>query len=509
MKRRTAEILLLALLAACLVFALLNSARFFARLDLTRGRAYTLSPVTRRILGSLPDQVQVTYYLSDTLRSLSPAPGRVIDLLQEYAAAARGRVRVAVVDPERSGRIDGARRFGVIPQQIQVIQRSERRTADVFSGIVVEYLDRYTTLPAVFTPDGLEFNLSLAVRKLLAGRRLTVGVLVGRAGRSLAGDYENFRAGLSRDYTVREYLPAERIPPELDALLVFGGLELKEEALRPIDRYLRQGGRALFAVKGLEVQTRESFSAQAAGASPLLDLVASYGVRVGREMVLDTAARDYRLPQQADGRIVWESLGTYPPWVSVRSPHVARDHPLTANFAGLDLLWPCALEASPPEGVSAEAVVRTTPSAWTQREPFVVDPFRVPKSAGQGGAGQRVLAYALSGSFPSRWEPGASSPPTRLLVVGDDDFASDLMLFSDSLYNVFFLQNAVLWLAGQEDLLAIRTRAPTEGRLDRIADPAARARLVRAAQVVNVAVIPLLVLAFGALRLWGRRERKR
>jgi ABC-2 type transport system permease protein len=513
LKRRTGELLLLLLFAACLGFALLDSARFFVRLDLTRAKAYTLSPVSRKILAGLPDQVQVTYYLSDTLRSLSPASGRVIDLLHEYAAAARGRMSVAVLDPQRSGRVDAARRFGVTPHQVQVIQKSEQRTVEVFSGIVVEYLDRYSTLPAVFTADGLEFNLSLTVRKLLAGRRLAVGVLVGRPDKSLARDYENLQTGLARDYAVREYLPGERIPPELDALVVLGGLDLGADSLRPLDRYLREGGGILFAVKGLKVETRQAFDAEAAGPAPLLELIASYGVRVGREMVLDEAAREYRLPQQAEGRIAWESLGKYPPWVSVRTPNVASGNPITANFAGLDLLWPVALEAWPVEGVQAEVLVKSSSTAWTMKEPFIVDPFRVPQSAaqasgGQASAGQCVLAYALSGIFPSRFAPGAVGRPARMIVIGDDDFASDLLVFSDSLYNVFFLQNVVLWLSGQEDLLAIKTRAPAEGRLDRIANPAVRARLVRSAQILNVAGIPALVLLFGALRLFARRERK-
>ena len=511
MKRRIEELVLLAVLAGCLVFIFLDSARFFLRLDLTRSRSNTLSAVTRRILGGLSDQVQLTYYLSDTLRSFSPAPGRVIDLLQELAAAGRGRLAVSVLDPERTGLTDSARRFGVFPQQIQVFQANEQRTVDVFSGIVLEYLNRYTTLPAVFTPDGLEFNLSLSIRKLQAGRRISVGVLLGRPGSSLARNFENLQTGLSRDYAVHEFLPGEPIPPEVDALLVLGGLGLGADALRPIDRYLMGGGRILFAVKGLRVETARTFTAEAAGPSPLLDLIASYGVRVAREMALDTACRDYRLPQQSGSQIVWEKLGSYPPWVSIRSPDVSAANPITSDFAGLDLLWPSPLEALPVEGVQAEALVKTTTSAWTMKEPFVVDPFRMPRS---GGAGQRqlVLAYALTGRFSSRFAPGqgeaSRSPPTRIVVVGDDDFASDLMMFSDSLYNVFFIQNAVLWLSGQEDLLSIKTRAPGEGRLDRIADPAARSRLMLAAEVLNVGLVPALVILFGVLRLLGRRERE-
>jgi ABC-type uncharacterized transport system involved in gliding motility auxiliary subunit len=145
------------------------------------------------------------------------------------------------------------------------------------------------------------------------------------------------------------------------------------------------------------------------------------------------------------------------------------------------------------------------------KEPFVIDPFRLPGSGVQGQR-QLVLAYALTGRFPSRFpaESGTASRslPTHLVVVGDVDFASDLMMFSDSLYNVFFIQNALLWLSGQEDLLSIKTKAAAEGRLDRIADPAARSRLMLAAEAVNVGVVPALVLLFGVLRLLGRRERE-
>jgi ABC-type uncharacterized transport system involved in gliding motility auxiliary subunit len=94
-----------------------------------------------------------------------------------------------------------------------------------------------------------------------------------------------------------------------------------------------------------------------------------------------------------------------------------------------------------------------------------------------------------------------------MVVIGDDDFASDLMQFSDSLYNVLFVENAVLWLSGNEDLLALKTRAPTDSRLDRIENPQVKRRLMLAAELANVAGVPLLVLLFAVLRLWRRKEK--
>jgi ABC-type uncharacterized transport system involved in gliding motility, auxiliary component len=227
------ETLIMVLVSLCLVLVLADGARWFVRLDLTRGRAFSISPVSKEILREIPEQVHLTYYLSDTLRSLSPSPGRVIDLLREYEAESRGKVIVTVLDPGKTGEGESARRFGILPQQIQVIQQNEQRTVDVYSGIAVDYLDRYTSLPAVFSPDGLEYSLSFAVRKVLAGKRLVVGVVVGEPGKSFQSDFDTLQTGLSRDYSLHEYFPGDQVPPEVDALLVLGGTQWGEAELRP------------------------------------------------------------------------------------------------------------------------------------------------------------------------------------------------------------------------------------------------------------------------------------
>jgi len=511
MGRKTRETLMTALVTICLGLVLADSAQWFLRVDLTRNSVYSISAVSRGILRAIPQQVHVTYFLSDRLRSLSPSTERIADLLQEYAAGSRGRVLVSIVDPDRTGLGERARQFGILPQQIQVVQQNEQRTIEVYSGIAIDYLDRYTSLPAVFTPDGLEYSLSFAMRKVLSGRRLVVGVIVGEPGKTLQGDYENLQTALSRDYSLHEYLPGDAIPPEVDALMVLGGTQWTEQQLRPIDAYLGGGGRVLFAVKGLRVQTAQSLSAQPVGPSALLDMISFYGVRVGSDMVLDNACRDYRLPQQQPGgQVAWEDVGAYPPWVSIRSPGVSAAHPITASFSGLDLLWPVALSTAEREGVRAEALVKSTPSAWLQPPPFVVNPFKVAREGppqGDPRRGQFTLAYALSGIFPLRFSTGSRSATTRMIVVGDDDFLSDLMQFSDSLSNVLFVENTLLWLSGNSDLLTIKTRAATEGRLDRIQDPAVRARMMLGAELLNVALVPLLVLLFGVLRAVRRREK--
>jgi ABC-type uncharacterized transport system involved in gliding motility auxiliary subunit len=99
------------------------------------------------------------------------------------------------------------------------------------------------------------------------------------------------------------------------------------------------------------------------------------------------------------------------------------------------------------------------------------------------------------------------SKDVRLVVVGDADFASNLMDFTEAQYNMTFLANAAEWLANSEDLLSIKSRLSRDVRLNRIQDPARRLAAALSTQIVNVAIIPLAVIAFGIIRLLLRRKK--
>ncbi|HUX19752.1 MAG TPA: Gldg family protein, partial [Spirochaetia bacterium] len=406
----------------------------------------------------------------------------------------------------------------------------EQRVTEVYSGLVIQYLDRSISIPFVFNPDTLEYSLTLTIRRLVRNTSSVAGIIIGGTDKSLDRNYSMLSGQLSLSFNLRDLKPGEEIPPNISVLIVLGGTDLSREQLAPIDRYIMGGGRVLFAVKGLRVETNRKLDAKVVGSSPLLDMIANYGVEVGREMVLDESSRDYRLPQVVFGTVKWQVIGKYPEWVSILPENVSETNPITRRFPGLDLLWPSPLTLSSQEGVSAEVLLRSSASSWLATAPFTTDPFklvggRAPKSS----KGRFVLAYALSGRFPSYYTGGDEtetatpagegvkdrggrlgggdlSQDTRMIIIGDDDFASDLMQFSDSAYNALFLENAAEWLSSDSDLLAIKTRVSGDLRLNRIQDPKARERHIQAAEAINVVGIPLFVLAMGLLRLLLRRE---
>jgi ABC-type uncharacterized transport system involved in gliding motility auxiliary subunit len=109
---------------------------------------------------------------------------------------------------------------------------------------------------------------------------------------------------------------------------------------------------------------------------------------------------------------------------------------------------------------------------------------------------------------PRDWsDPVGSSSDTRILVVGDSDFATELYQYTGASYNMQFLGNAAEWLSNSPDLLEIKTRSARDLRLNKIQDPEARLRSALFTQLFNLVFVPLVVVAFGVTRLVLRRRK--
>jgi ABC-2 type transport system permease protein len=72
----------------------------WARADITQGNIYSLSDATRRYLSELQEPLLIRgYFSAKTHPLLAPLVPQIKDLLEEYAVAGKGKVRVEFVDP--------------------------------------------------------------------------------------------------------------------------------------------------------------------------------------------------------------------------------------------------------------------------------------------------------------------------------------------------------------------------------------------------------------------------
>jgi gliding-associated putative ABC transporter substrate-binding component GldG len=525
MKKR-AEIILFILTLVLILVVALNASRYFLRIDLTENKAFTISRVSRELFREIPDRVYITYYVSDKLKSLYPFPFQIEDLLYEYAAYSRGTIRVEIVDPVKSGSSTQAESLGVFPQQIEVIEQDERSFAQVYTGIVIQYLDRYETIPVISQVESLEYDLTSRVRKIVTEQERSIGILSGDPSREVQTDFGSLLATLSADFSVRPVERGVRIPEDLDVLFVLGARDLESFDLFPIDQYIMRGGRVLFAVEGLDLDLMRGIIPRKLENTEILSMLEHYGVSVQQAYVLDTYAKNFRIPRQIFGQIMWEVMEKYPYWITVANKFVSRENPITARFQGLDLLWASPLQIVERPGVEAEVLLQTTPEAWIlDKEPFETNPQRATmlEYMPHEQEGQFTLGATLLGSFSSYFadreipqrvgeerdwgEVVKRSEQTRLIVIGDADFASELFQYSGGNYNLEFLANTAEWLSNSEDLLEIKTRVARDMRLNRIQEPESRLRAAMFTQIFNLVVVPLGVIIFGVLRLFIRRRR--
>lgn len=517
------EISLLVLTVVLAGLILLNSQRYFSRIDLTEEKTYTISEVSKNLFTEVDEQVTITYYVSDKLRSVTQIPQQIEDLLNEYATYGRGKVKVSVVDPDEAGVAREIQELGIRPRQIQVVEQNEQTYAQVYSGIVIRYLDKRETLPLIFDTRTLEYEITSGIRRLVREDERRIGILIGSDSMNLERDYSALYDTLSSSFEVEELRRGEVIPPRIDVLFLLGAGGLSRYELLPVDQFLMRGGKAFLGIDRVNIDLEQNLKAEEYEEAPIFDALESYGVRVEEKLVLDTHAKDFRLPRQAFGGTAWEVIGRYPHWINILPRNVNADNPVTARFQGLDLLWPSPVEILDTDEGRISPLVKSSDEAWIMDETYVTDPYRMDSQSPNTAesAGQYTLGVAVEKQLDSffsaeRIEPPAGEEPpyeeilassdyTRLIVFGDSDFASNIVQYSDSMYNMDFLLNCADWLSRDDDLMEIRTRSVRDTRLNRLDPQRAQAQYVFS-QVVNIVLIPLLIIGFGIIRSVLRRR---
>ena len=119
-----------------------------------------------------------------------------------------------------------------------------------------------------------------------------------------------------------------------------------------------------------------------------------------------------------------------------------------------------------------------------------------PASAQPGPQERRT--YPGTPAHPrNRSADAPATPETRVVAVGDSDFAANMAIGVQG--NRDFFLNSPNWLAQQENLITVRPRQPQDHRLTLTADQQNRI------MILSLFIIPGLVFASGVYTWWRRR----
>jgi ABC-type uncharacterized transport system involved in gliding motility auxiliary subunit len=355
-------------------------------------------------------------------------------------------------------------------------------------GLAIQYAEDRETIPVIQRTDDLEYRIASAIRSMTRPSRPVVGLVTDPMDRMVRQrSWQTLQDELGRQYDVRSLSLADDSVPGPDvAVLVLTGApdSLPADQRDRLTAFLARGGGVLVMASGMAIDPQQPYFAMP---RPVAwnALLEPYGVAIRSDMVYDLlAGESVSLPTQF-GRL----LTAYPLWIRATSTRAAA---LNEEIPSLFLPWTSSLDtAHAAAGTVTPLVVSSRAGGVSARETLLDPQQDFPTDS----LGTRLLALMVNPLAAA----DSGLPRGRLVVVGNDDFASDRHARSAP-ENVVFALNAVDWLAQDEGLIAIRSkdrRPPALGLAERGRN---------GVKYANVVGLPVLV-ALGGLGWLLRRRR--
>jgi ABC-type uncharacterized transport system involved in gliding motility auxiliary subunit len=518
--RRAVAVVALLCIALLLVSANIVIARFFSsRLDLTAEHLYTLSPGTRHTLAQIDEPITLRFYYSSRLGDEVPAYGvyaqRVRELLDQYVAAAHGKLRLETYDPQPFSDVeDRAVAFG-----LQAVPLDSEGDQVYFGLAATNSTDDQQVVP-FFSPERerfIEYDLTKLVHALAVPKKTVVGLI---SSLPLEGDRMAMMQGQpSQRMAVIEQLQQldtieplstdlDAIPADVDVLMLVHPQHLPPQTLFAIDQFVLKGGKALvFVDPHSELQASQPSRLNPPGsptASNLARLFKSWGIEMSPKFVAGDRRDAQRVSVPVPGR--GEEPLDYIAWLDLHAANLNRDDMITADLSHITMASAGIIEPLPGAKTTIEPLITTSPDSTK----IPADKLEgLPDVAGlladfKPDDKRYILAARITGSArtafpdgppkppepakPEAANPGAAKPepgkpgakpapawvkqsarPINVVVVADTDMLDDrLWVQSQDFFgqrviapianNGDFVANAIDVLAGGEDLIGLRSR---------------------------------------------------
>jgi ABC-type uncharacterized transport system involved in gliding motility auxiliary subunit len=435
--------------------------RHHHRWDVTEAGVYTLAPQSKQIVEKLDNELEMVAFVE------GGQDAGLESLLESYRYVAPDKVKVRLVDPDNE------------PALIEQMKITALRSVHLQYGN-----------EAFVVTNPTEESVTNGVIRVTGTKKKIVYVTEGHGEPDLKNEqepqgYSVVRLSLEQEnYEVKSLLlpSVETIPDDASVVVLAGPTRaLSEHEIAALDAYLKRGG-ALLALVGPR-----------GGDAELSEFFASWGAKLGNDLVIDREVRLFEGPR----------LGVIP------ITKTYGEHPITANFKDYTV-FPQTRTVEPAadgkKGLSAIALVKTSASSWAETnvdEVFTKGTASIDDTDRKGPLSIAVAVTAKlkeMGIEPTAGTDGKTGDEARLVVFGTAMFANNQQLAQSRLNNDLFL-NGVGWLVGQENLVSIRSRSVRASRAELTA--------TQALQVfyLSVLIVPQLLIVFGIVVWWRRKSR--
>ncbi len=500
------------------------------RLDLTQEKAYTLSAGTRAVLKKLDTPVKIRFYCTQSETAtpetvyLKSYARQVEDLLQEYKQVAGKYLVIEKYDPQPdSDAEDSARLDGLEPQPLPGEDR-------FYLGLAVSLADQSVALP--FLDPGrerqLEYDITRAIARVFTPEKPVVGVMsalpvfgepgnpmMAQMGQQGGAPAWTLIEQLKQDYDVRHVeMTADKIDDDVKVLLVIHPKDISDQAQYAIDQFVLRGGKLIAFLDPQSVlssRQQNPMSGEMAGASSSLDkLLKAWGLQFDTGKVV----ADLNFKMQLGGRDGQPTEA--PAFLALTAEGINTNDVVTSPIDNVWLPLCGAFTGEPAAGLKETVLLHST------KESELVDAMM----ASMGGASilngfkpsgvNYKLAVRLTGKFKTAFPEGKpedkaagdtnqvakaadnslkeSKVETSVVLFGDSDMLADDFtlrkadgpfgaMVSEMNANLDLAQNLVEQMAGDSNLIGVRSRAALSRPFTRIKAMEAEAEAAGQAQI--------------------------
>ncbi|MBI4661970.1 MAG: Gldg family protein [Verrucomicrobia bacterium] len=481
------------------------------RFDFTQEKLYTLSPGTKAILEKLDTPVEVRFYCTQDSKEmpvmLKTYAQRVEDLIGELRKVAGNKIEIKKFDPkpdtdaEDSARLDGL--------EGQMVSLNDK----IYLGLAISQLDAKVAIPFL-SPEReklLEYDIARAISRVTTTSKPVVGVMSSlpvmgefnpmmmRMGQMQRQEPWVFVSELKRDFEVKQVeMTVEEIPSDIKVLIVAHPKGITDKTQYAIDQFVLKGGKLvafldpLSLVDSRNMPGMNPLQAASQSGSTLDKLVKAWGLEFDQNKVVADMSFITRINR--GGRA--ESA---PAFLTMTQEGMNSEDVITSQIDSAWIPFSGAFTGTPIEGLKQTVLLKSTKASQLV-ERFMAD-FSGDQTVKDFSASGKEFAMAvrLNGKFKTAFPDGkpkdaaADKPEEKkegekkdekpadsslkesasegvVILVGDADMLFDQFsvqvqeFFGQRIViprngNLNLVQNIVEQLAGDSNLISVRSRA--------------------------------------------------
>ncbi len=526
---------------------------YFFRVDLTEEQRYSIKPQTREILNSLEDEVYIEVFLEGELNAgFRRFQKSIKETLEEFRIYSGNKVNYIFTNPATANGQKAQAEYmndlasrGIQPTNVIDTKDGQRVEKIIFPGAIVSVGGMESGLmllkgSTAKTSDerinqsieNIEFELINTIYTLANTDRKRIGLVTGH-GELEGAAIASFNKDIREVYDVYKVdLASSTDLKKNDALIIAKPRAAFSPADKfKLDQYIMQGGRVMFLLDRMDA-SMDSAAVDNYFAIPydlnLDDQLFKYGIRINPDLIQDQSAAPYPIVTGETGGKPQMQLIDWPFFPLIN--HYA-EHPITRNLDAVIVKFASSIDTVKAPGIKKIPLLLTSNYTRTITAPVNVSVNELRKNVKTEDFSKSAIpvGYLLEGSFSSlfknRFLPQGvdqatvigESKHTKLIVVADGDIIRNevnprsrlpqpLGFYPFTNYtfaNRELLMNALAYLTEDNGLIQARSKQIKIRPLDRERVKEERLKW----QVINLGVPILLLIVFGVIRAYWRKNK--